>query len=542
MTVWTGTPRLVRLALRRDRVLLPIWIVAISALLAAVVPTEASLYRDAAQRTAGATFGAANVMTRVSDGPASGTSLGAMTIVETYLVFAIFVALMSAQAVVRHTRLDEETGRAELIGSSVVGRHARLTAALIVALVANVAIALTAMLVLIASGLPAAGAAAAGLSFAGVGVAFASVAAVTAQVSITQRGANGLAGLAVGVAFLLRAVGDAFGHVAPSGVELVSAWPSWLSPIGWGQQIRPFDQDNWGVGVLFACLSVLLIGLAYRLSTRRDFGAGLMRDHLGPASASPRLLSVWGLAWRLQRGPLLAWTCGMVVAGASIGAVGISANDIADLSPQFVDMLQRMYPGAGLVDLFAAAYMSILGVAAAGYTIQAVLRMRAEEVSGRLEPVLATAVDRRRWVASHGVIAALGTVVVVGGMGVAAALGYVAVGGDLATGMGQAAAAFVQVPPVLALGAFVFAVFALLPRWAPAIAWAALAISLVVGQLGAMLKLPQAALDLSPFTHVPGVPAESFNAVPLCILLAAAIAFTALGVFAFRRRSLAIAA
>ena len=124
MTAWTGTPRLVRLALRRDRVRLPVWIVAICGLIAAVIAAETSIYQDAAQRAAGAAFSADNIMSRFADGPASGTSLGAMSIVESYLVLAIFVALMSAQAVVRHTRLDEETGRAELIESSVVGRHA----------------------------------------------------------------------------------------------------------------------------------------------------------------------------------------------------------------------------------------------------------------------------------------------------------------------------------------------------------------------------------------------------------------------------------
>ena len=41
--------------------------------------------RSRQQRTAGAAFGAANVVTRIFDGPASGTSLGAMSIVEGYV-------------------------------------------------------------------------------------------------------------------------------------------------------------------------------------------------------------------------------------------------------------------------------------------------------------------------------------------------------------------------------------------------------------------------------------------------------------------------
>ena len=40
---------------------------------------------------------------------------------------------MAILLVVRHTRAEEETGRAELVGAGVVGRHAPLAAALITA-------------------------------------------------------------------------------------------------------------------------------------------------------------------------------------------------------------------------------------------------------------------------------------------------------------------------------------------------------------------------------------------------------------------------
>jgi ABC-2 type transport system permease protein len=306
--------------------------------------------------------------------------------------------------------------------------------------------------------------------------------------------------------------------------------------------MRPFYQDNWAIGALFFGFAVLVVGLAYRLSAGRDLGAGLMRERPGPASASPRLLSPWGLAWRLQRAPLLAWTVGMVIMGGTFGAVGTTADDFENVSPQLTEMLQQQFPGADLVDVLAAFMMGFLGVAAAGYTIQALLRMRAEEVSGRLEPVLATSVDRGRWLASHGVIAGLGTAAVIGAMGLAATLGYVAAGGDLAGGLGQTGAALTQLPPALALGAFVLAAFALAPRFAPAIGWSALAISLVVGQLGEMLKLPQAAINLSPFMHMPAVPAEALAITPIALLLASTLAFVAIAVAAFRHRDLAIPA
>src|SRR5665647_593987 len=119
--LFAGTGRLVRLALRRDRILLPVWIASISGLAGAVVASYAATLPSEAERAVTAAFGAANPMARVFDGPASGTTLGAMSMVEAYKILAILTALMSAQAIVRHTRQDEETGRAELLGSAVVG-------------------------------------------------------------------------------------------------------------------------------------------------------------------------------------------------------------------------------------------------------------------------------------------------------------------------------------------------------------------------------------------------------------------------------------
>lgn len=542
MTVFTGTLRLARLALRRDRVLLPVWLVAISLLTAGVVTSVTALYTSAEERAAGAAFGAANTVARIFDGPASGTELGAMAMVESYGVLAIFVALMSAQAVVRHTRQEEETGRAELVGAAVVGRYARLSAALLVATGANVVVAAAVAAVLLANDLALAGAIASGGAVGALGVSFAAVAAVTAQLSGTQRGANALAGAALGISFVLRAVGDAFGDVAPSGTELRSAWPSWLSPIGWGQQVRPFHQDNWTVFGLYAVLVAALVVLAFVLTSHRDFGAGVLSERAGPPTAAAGLGTPWGLAWRLQRAVLLTWLVGMVVLGVAFGAVGDSVDDFAGISDQFVELLQALAAGSSLVDLYFAFMMAFLGVAAAGYTVQALLRLRADEDSGRLEPVLATAVGRAAWLGSHVVIAGLGTVVLLLVTGLSGALAYGAATGDLATGMGQVAAALAQVPAALALGGFVVAAFALLPQRVAALSWAALAASLVVGQLGDLLELPQPVMNLSPFTHVPRVPAESLAVIPLGVLLAVAGVLTGIGFVIFRRRDLALGA
>jgi uncharacterized membrane protein HdeD (DUF308 family) len=147
----TGTWRLVRLALRRDRVLLPVWIVVIVGLLGATVGSIIGLYATEADRLAYATIAATNVVARAFDGPMSGTSLGAITMTESFGILAVLAGIMSVQAIVRHTRLEEETGRAELVGAGVVGRHAQLVAALLVVAAANLVMGIAVSVTLLAT-------------------------------------------------------------------------------------------------------------------------------------------------------------------------------------------------------------------------------------------------------------------------------------------------------------------------------------------------------------------------------------------------------
>ena len=185
-------------------------------------------------------------------GVVSGASIGSAFMTRGYLLLAVLAALMSALAVVRHTRQNEETGRAELVGAAVVGRHAGLAAALIVTVGANIVLAGLLGLVGIATGLPAVGSFMAGLAVGAFGIVFAGVAAVTVQLSSTTRGASGLAAAVLGLAFVVSGVGNMLGTVDASGRRVVSAWPAWLSPMGWGQQMRPFGGDIWWPLGLFA--------------------------------------------------------------------------------------------------------------------------------------------------------------------------------------------------------------------------------------------------------------------------------------------------
>jgi ABC-2 type transport system permease protein len=251
-----GTITLTGLALRRDRFKLSAGVLGLAALMAGMLAMSVG---QTHQALAEETKGFAGTPALRIFGLPSGASVGATTLIRGYLLLAVLAALMSTLTVVRHTRQNEETGRAELVGAAVVGRHASLAAAVIVTVGVNMVLAGLLGLAAIATGQPAAGSFTAGAAVAAFGMVFAGVAAITVQLSSTTRAANGLAAAVLGVTFVLSGVGNILGTVDASGLRLVSAWPAWLSPMGWGQQMRPFGGDNWWPLALSAIAAVVLV-------------------------------------------------------------------------------------------------------------------------------------------------------------------------------------------------------------------------------------------------------------------------------------------
>jgi ABC-2 type transport system permease protein len=268
---------------------------------------------------------------------------------------------------------------------------------------------------------------------------------------------------------------------------------------------------------------------------QRDIDAGLLPQRPGPAAAAPGLRGPFALAWRLQRGTLLAWLVAMLLAGAVMGgaAEGISHFNAGQ---QITDLLAKMGGRKVLVDSYLAAVFSIVGLVAACYTVQVTLRLRAEEAAGRMEPLLATRVGRVRWAASHLVFALLGTAVLLLVAGLGAGLAYGGQAHDLGHQVPRLlAAALVQLPATWVLAGFGVALFGLVPRLS-ALAWAALIACAVLLDVGALAGLSQWVVDASPFAHVPKLPGTAFTATPLVLLTAIAAALLAAGLAAFRRR------
>ncbi len=430
---------------------------------------------------------------------------------------------------VRHTRGEEEAGRLELLGATVVGRRAALGAAIAVVIGATAGLGLLTALGLMSAGLSPAGSLAFGASWFLTGAVYAAVAALVAQLAAGARAATGIASGILGATYLLRAVGDSSSSPAVS-------WLSWLSPIGWGQQVRAFAGDRWVVLALPLLAAVALVAAAFALNSRRDLDAGLFPDRPGRGAAGRGLASALGLAWRLQRGLLLGWLVTFALLGLVLGSIATSIDSMMS-SQQAREFLTRLGGQQGLTDAFFAAELSISGVIVSVYGIQAAMRLRAEEAGDRAEALLATAVGRVRWAAGHVLIAAAGTSVLMLVLGTLAGVARSVHSGNAGDLGPVLAGALIQLPAAWLLTAVVVAAFGLAPRLV-AVGWAALVAFLLLGELGPVMQLDQWALDLSPYAHVPKLPGGAFSVTPLAWLLLVTVALGGAGLVGLRRRDL----
>ncbi len=526
---FTGTRRLLWLVLRRDRFRIAMWMFGLVGLMTVSASSIVALYTTQEELEGYARTVRGNSALIIQAGPGYGLddpTLGAVVMNETAQWLFIAAAVMSVFMVVRHTRTEEETERAELVRAAPVGRHAALASAMIGALVVNAAIAAGNVIALVAFGLPLAGSMAFGASMVGVGMVFAGVAAVAAQVASGSRAALGAGGLAVGVAFVLRAIGDVGNGVL-----------SWASPIGWAQSIRPYANERWWVLVLPLAATVILVMAARALQDHRDYGSGLVAQRSGRAEATAQLSTALGLAVRLQRGTLIGWAVGLGALSFFYGLVADQAEQIIEDNPDMADFFAQLGV-ASVTDAFLSTAMLIMALFATGFTVSSVLRLRSEELAGRVDPVLAAPVGRRRWASGHLAVALVGTVVVAAVVGASMGVGAAIVLGDGGRVGGLLAAGLVMVPAMWLLAGATLLLYAVRPRWALA-AWALVAWVFVAAMFGSLLDLPQWLLNLSPFQHVPALPAAPMAWLPMVILSAIAAVLIAAGLAALDRRDMA---
>ncbi len=522
-----GLGAMVRFMLRRDRIKFPAWtlglalfVVYIGSALPVIAPTEQELTASVPmlQQPIG----------RMFTGPAYG--LDAITYERFfsagYVAYLYIVAaLMTIFLVTRHTRTEEQTGRAELIRANVVGRHTPLTAALVVALITSLVAGLLVTATAVSQGFAVTGSVLVGLGVVFVALCFAGITAVTVQLTEYSRAAAGLAGAILGLAFIIRALGD---MAAIGGSAL-----SWASPLGWATQTAPFVLDRWWPLALVAALAVAAVVVAYLLQARRDLGAGLVAARQGRPEAGRWLAGPWGLAARLQRSAILAWGGGIVALGVVDGLFTQTMLDVGDTLPE---ALGQVFGAEALATGYLAFLAVFSGYMTAAYVVYSVQALRAEERSGRGEAVLATPTSRIAWAGAHLGVVALGASAIMLVTGLLTGTAAAAVTGTWSFVADSVLAHANLLPAVLVVLGLCALVFGWLPRFLGIIGWTMVGVMFFVGNFAPMMDAPQWLIDLSPLSHPANYPVEEFAIVPVLVLAGIALAGVLVGLVGLTRR------
>lgn len=514
-----GAGLLLGQALRRDRVLAPVWIVVMLVVVYASAAATPSLYATEAERVSAATALNAQPAIVALYGPILDVhSLGELAMTKMTVLYALFGALLFVVLVRRHTRVDEESGRAELVMGTAVGRDAPLAAALAESALLSVALGFLGALTSIVAGLPAAGSAWFGVVWAATGLVGMGIAAVACQLSASARTCAAICAGAIGGAYVARAVGDASGNT----------WLSWLSPFGWNTQLRAWSGTRPWVALLYLVLTGVLVAVAQALRGRRDLGAGLIAARPGRAQASPRLTGAFSLTLRVHSAPLVIWSLACLALGVLFGAITPGLHTLLD-SAGAQQMMARLGPA------LIAAILSVIAIVVTCFGISVIGHAGGDESDGRTETSLASGVSRDRWLGSILLLALGGSAWLLLLTGIGLWIGYGAAGGDHAAQTVPAALAWIPAAwVVIGLGLLAYGHSARLV-WA---GWAFLGLFLTLTLIGSLLRFPRWLIRLSPYSAVPQYPYEPWRWTPVIVLLAVVAATLTGAWLRFRERDI----
>ncbi|WP_314504297.1 polyketide antibiotic transporter [uncultured Microbacterium sp.] len=530
---------LLRQRLRRDRWQLLMWILG-TALLAYVTYVGVSeSYGTQQDREALLATAIANPVIMLFRGLPSGADEGAFMLFLIFPFLAMLAAFMSSFLAVRHTRMDEEQGRAELVTATPAGRVQPLLATVVHGLLANLALAVLTALALISTGLGVSGSLVAGFGAAAVGLSFLGVGLLSGQLMRTSRGANSLAVWVLLLSFLIAGLGNALGTPSPDLQRIESSWLTWLSPFGWGENSRPFADDNVWPLVLCAAFGLALAGVSVALQSSRDLGASLVPERRGRADAPAGLTGPTALVWRMTRGSILGWAVGGLLTGLLATSLAGVLADVATKLPSVEAILASISADASIAQGAVVIFFEVLGILAACAAVQTVCRARQDEVHGTAEAVLATPTGRVSWLAGY-VLVGFAAIAVVAAAGVTgAALGIAGRGGDWSL-MGDAAV--VAAGQVVAASVFLVVtalVFVLAPRLTIPLGWTLVFLAMVLGLFGPLFGFPDWLVHIAPIAIAPTVTGDGVALQGLWWLLFAIAAIAGAAAALMRRRELA---
>lgn len=441
---------------------------------------------------------------------------------------AVVVALWLAMATTRILRGDEESGRADLLLSGSTGPRRLLAEQSLGIVAAALLVTIAAFVGCLAGGLAVTGSALFAGTVAASGLLFASVAALVSQFTRTRRRSLGITGAVLGLAYLVRALGDGAPH---------RGWLTWATPLGWVERIAPFEPRHSALAaVLLVVAGVAVCTVTVAARDRRDTGDSALPERVDQASTR-RITSLGGLDVILRRGALAGWSLGMALMGLLFGFI---AADIAKFMAENPTVSKRTsnITGSSLASIkgFLGLSFAVIAVIAALYAgAQMVTTRRDEETT--LANLLTAGATRMHWLAVRTAVAAASLVLITLAAGIAGWAGVRLSGQPLAVTDALRGAANTVPTGVLFLG-LATAVFGLWPRAVTAVAYGSVAASYALLIVTAIGGTPRWIIDLSPFSHLAAVPAAPVNTLASVVLVFAGALGIAAGFVAFDRRDL----
>jgi ABC-2 type transport system permease protein len=519
----TGIGAMLAILWRAQRRRLVVWVLATVGALAFTAAAVAQLYNTPEEIASYGEAVVGDALIAINGHVEGIDTLGGIIQDEFGFIASFLMPLVGLSLVAGMTRREEESGRLEALLAGRIDRRVPVASALVLVGAVVAVMDVGYVLSLLAAGIEPGPAVLYALALGMVTVVFAALAAVCAQVVLHSRGVYALGCTAVGISYILRGVGDVNG----------TFWV-WLSPLGWLEKTAPFgDEQRWWVLLIPLVVATGLSLVAVSLARRRDLGAALYRQGPGQPSASSWLVRPVGLALHGQRGSFLGWLFGSVALAAIMGALAQEIIGAVLGNPSVSEAMGITSDNAA--DGFLASTQVYLAVIACGYVVQALDSLRREEAAGRVEPVLAGALGRMRWLGAQVLVITAGLVVMV-------VVSAVVFGAATALSTGEARylgtlleSGVAYLPAELVVAAVAVLLYGTVPR-AFALAWAAFGAVTFIGLLGSGLHLPDWVLNLSPLTHVGRPPLDGVDTAALAWLGLVATLLASAAFAGFRRR------
>ncbi|SCL25271.1 ABC-2 type transport system permease protein [Micromonospora nigra] len=504
-------------------------VLAVTAGMSALVVTTYHSALGGAEGAAALAALAANPAIRTLFGePVALDTAGGFTVWRTGTVLAVLLSVWGMLAATRISRGEEDAGRWDLLlaGRLTPSAVIRRQLGVLTVAVAGSGTAVTGALAL--SGTPLTGAALHGAGLALAGAFGVAVALLTAQVLPTRAGATGAATAVLGVALLLRMVGDGIGALG---------WLRWLSPYGLLALTRPYLDDRVAPLLVLGAGTAAVAALALVLAGRRDLRAGL----LAPTTSRPPrrwlLGSVEAFALRRLLRPLTGWAAGIGAYFLLIGLLAESLTAFLADNPLFAEAAAEAgFAGLVTVRGYAATLFALLAVPVGIFAALRLADFGAAEADRRLTSLHAQPLRRGRLLAAEVVAALAGAAVLLTAAGTLTWLGATIVDAGLSLPAALAGAWNVLPVVLLALGAAVLAL-----GWTPR---AVAAVGALPGAGGFLLKVTAESAGqpevgrLSPFAHLAAVPSTGPNWPASLAMAGVAVAVAALGWWGYHRRDL----